>query len=171
MILPTTCTAHRDALGGKTSRSVPQRRGGREGADRVNGMAFSWARLPTMTRQGRRIDHATLPIVASPSGLPTQHLVCERDGATSLFLAQQWLEPGQRVYLHTHEVEETLTFLDGEGVATMDGEDVAIRAGVSLFIPPGVVHGFRCTAGRLHVLVTFPVPYFAETRMVEERAE
>jgi len=124
-----------------------------------------------MPTKGRRIEHAALPIVASPSGLPTQHLVCERDGARSLFLGQQWLEPGERVYLHTHEVEETLTFLSGEGVATMDDEDVPIGAGVSLFIPPGVVHGFRCTAGRLHVLVTFPVPAFAETRIIEERAD
>src|SRR2546423_1412900 len=60
-----------------------------------------------------RIEHAALPIVASPSGLPTQHLVSARDGAEHLFVAQQWLRPGERVLLHTHPVEEAITFLSG----------------------------------------------------------
>ncbi len=117
---------------------------------------------------GRRIVHAELPIVPSPSGLPTQHLVTEAVGATALFVGQQWLRPGERVLRHTHPVEEALTFLAGQGEAILGNETVPIGAGVSLYIPPGLVHGFRCT-GRdpLHVLITFPVPRFAETTLVE----
>lgn len=115
-----------------------------------------------------RVAHADVPIVRSPSGLPTQHLVTARDGARSLFVGQQWLQPGERVLLHTHPVEEALTFLSGEGEATLDDEVVAIGAGVSLFIPEGVVHGFRCTAGTLHVMVMFPVPEFAATTILEQ---
>ena len=108
-----------------------------------------------------------MPIVASPSGLPTQHLVSARDGAEGLFVAQQWLQPGDRVLLHTHPVEEAITFLSGSGEATLGEETVPIGAGVSLYIPAGVVHGFRCTEGTLHVMVVFPVPEFAETTIVE----
>lgn len=117
--------------------------------------------------EARRIVHADVPVVPSPSGLPTQHLVSGRDGATSLFLGQQWLQPGERVLLHIHPVEETLTFLAGTGEATLGGETVGIGPGVSLYIPPGVAHGFRCLAGTLHVIVTFPTPHFAETTIVE----
>jgi len=117
---------------------------------------------------GKRIVHAEVPVVASPSGLPTQHLVSGRDGARQLFVAQQWLEPGQRVFLHTHPVEEVLTFLAGAGEAMLGGETVAIGAGTSLYIPPGLVHGFRNTGREtLHVLVVFPQPAFAATAMVE----
>ncbi|HLL50851.1 MAG TPA: cupin domain-containing protein [Thermomicrobiales bacterium] len=116
---------------------------------------------------GRRIDHARVPIVASPSGLPTQHLVSARDGAEGLFVAQQWLQPGERVLLHTHPVEEAITFLSGPGAATVGEERVPISAGVSLYIPGGVVHGFHCNEGTLHVMVVFPVPEFAETTIVE----
>ncbi len=116
----------------------------------------------------RRIAHAGVPVVASPSGLSTQHLVSARDGAERLFVGQQWLQPGERVRLHTHPVEEALTFLSGEGEATLGEETVPIGAGVSLYIPAGAVHGFRCTVGTLHVIVVFPVPEFAETTMVEE---
>lgn len=116
---------------------------------------------------GRRIENAALPIVASPSGLPSQHLITSRDGAQHLFVGQQWLQPGDRVRLHTHPVEEALTFLSGLGEATLGAETVTIGAGVSLYIPPGEVHGFRCLEGTLHVIVVFPVPEFAETTIVE----
>ncbi len=122
-------------------------------------------------KRGRRIEHADVPVVRSPSGLPTQHLVSGRDGATSLFVGQQWLQPGERVLLHTHPVEEALVFLAGRGRAFMGDESVAIGAGVSLYIPAGVVHGFWCTDEALHVLVVFPMPEFAETRMVARGVE
>src|SRR4051795_2949275 len=122
---------------------------------------------PSESRQGRRIDHASVPIVASPSGLPTQHLVSARVGAEGLFVAQQWLQPGDRVLLHMHPVEEAITFLSGSGEAALGDETVPIGAGVSLYIPAGEVHGFRCTDGTLHVFVVFPTPEFAETTIVE----
>jgi hypothetical protein len=34
-----------------------------------------------------------------------------------------------------------------------------------------VIHGFRCTAGTLHVLVVFAVPEFADTTIVERTGE
>ncbi len=116
----------------------------------------------------RRIVHAELPIVKSPSGLPTQHLVSSGIGSRGLFVAQQWLQPGERVLLHTHPVEESLTFLTGEGVATLGGDVVAVGPGVTLFVPPGVVHGFACTAGQMQVLFVFSTHEFAETVIVEE---
>jgi quercetin dioxygenase-like cupin family protein len=110
-------------------------------------------------------------VVRSPSGLLTQHLVSGRDGATSLFVGQQWLRRRERVLLHTHPVEEALVFLAGSGRATIGDETVAIGAGVSLYIPAGVVHGFWCTDEPLHVLVVFPTPEFAETSMVTRVAD
>ncbi|MFT4038225.1 MAG: cupin domain-containing protein [Thermomicrobiales bacterium] len=115
----------------------------------------------------RRIVHGDLPIEKSSSGIPTQHLVSGRIGA-GMFVAQQWLQPGERVLLHTHPVEETLTFLAGAGEATLGEEVVAIGPGVTLYVPAGVIHGFRCTAGELHVLFGFSTPEFAETVIVEE---
>jgi quercetin dioxygenase-like cupin family protein len=118
---------------------------------------------------GRRIVHDEVPVQRSPSGLVIRHLVTEREGATVLFVGEQWFEPGDEVPRHTHPVEEVLTFLAGEGEATLGDEQVAIGAGVSLYVPPGLVHGFRCTGGEtLRVLVVFPTPRFAETTVVED---
>jgi quercetin dioxygenase-like cupin family protein len=122
---------------------------------------------PVTPHRAVRIEHAALPIVPSPSGLPSQHLVTARVGAEHIFVGQQWLQPGDRVLLHTHPVEEAVTFLSGAGEATLGEEIVPIGPGVSLYFPAGVVHGFRSTDGILHVLIVFPTPEFAETTMVE----
>mgnify|MGYP000209189558 CR=1 FL=1 len=55
----------------------------------------------------------------------------------------------------------------GEPNGTLDGVPVPIGPGVTLHIPAGVVHGFRCDEGELHVFITFPAPHFAETTIVE----
>ncbi|GIW04911.1 MAG: hypothetical protein KatS3mg059_1531 [Thermomicrobiales bacterium] len=121
--------------------------------------------------RGARILHKDVPIVPSPSGLPSQHIVTRQAGATSLFVGQQWLQPGERVLLHTHPVEEALMFLRGSGEACLDGEMVPIEPGTSLYIPPGVPHGFRNTGtGEMHVLIVFPTPEFAETTLLESKA-
>lgn len=118
---------------------------------------------------GSLIEHGGVPIVPSPSGLPTQHLVTERHGSTGLFVGQQWLQPGERVYLHTHPCDEALTYLAGTGEATLGEEIVPIGAGRSLFIPTGLLHGFRNTGPDvMHVMVFFPAPYFAPTGIVDE---
>ena len=80
----------------------------------------------------------------------------------------QVLQPGERVLLHTHPVEESLTFLAGEGKAMLDEDVVDVGPGVTLFVPPGVVHGFACTSGQMHVLFVFSTPNFAETVIVED---
>jgi putative monooxygenase len=121
---------------------------------------------------GRSLRHADLPIVPSPSGLPSQHIVTEAVGASSIFLGQQWLEPGDRVLLHAHPCEEALMFLTGCGEAVCDGEVHTIVPGSSLFFPAGSVHGFRNSgAETMHVVIVFPVPRFAETTIVERQAD
>ena len=121
---------------------------------------------------GSRIVHSERPIVPSPSGLPTQHLVCQETGSHDIFVGQQWLQPGDRVYRHDHPVEEALMFLSGTGEATLDDETVMIAPGVSLHIPAGVLHGFTNTGTTtMHVIVVFPGNVFAPTDIVEARSK
>jgi quercetin dioxygenase-like cupin family protein len=122
-------------------------------------------------KAAKRIVHRELPIITSPSRLPSQHIVTEAAGAEGIFVGQQWLEPGDRVLLHTHPVEEALTFMSGVGEARLGDSTVTIGPGVSLFIPPGVVHGFRNTGNeQMHVMIVFEGPRFAETIICEDQA-
>lgn len=96
-----------------------------------------------------------------------RYLVTPEAGAHALFVAEQVLEPGEAVPPHTHEVEEVLTFLGGTGEASCGEEHHAVGVGVSLVIPPHVVHGFAATGEEsLRVLVIFPGDHFAATRRV-----
>jgi putative monooxygenase len=107
---------------------------------------------------------APKPIGRSPSNLPLQHLVDESDGATSLYLGQHWLQPGDRVLEHTHPCEEILHFLAGEATVRLGTETLVLGPGQSIFIPTGILHGFTNSGpGELHVLVIFPTPRFAPT--------
>ncbi|MDQ4044939.1 MAG: cupin domain-containing protein [Chloroflexota bacterium] len=118
-----------------------------------------------------RIEHAATPVDRSPSGLAIRHLVTEEIGSTDLYAGEQWLEPGERVLLHTHPVEEVLIFTEGLGEATLGDQAVPVRGGVTLHIPAGDVHGFRNTGeGRLHVFVIFPGNAFAPTNIIENGA-
>lgn len=108
------------------------------------------------------------PIGRSPSNLPLQHLVDETDGATSLYLGQQWLRPGDRVLDHSHPCEEILHFLAGEATVRLGSEIFTVGSGESVFIPTGVLHGFTNSGSdELHLLVIFPMPRFAPTDITE----
>lgn len=117
---------------------------------------------------GTRVDPVSQPVRPSPSGLLTQYLAWRETGGTGLFVARQWLGTGQRVYRHTHAVEEVLVFLEGTGTATLGDDEVPVGPGITLVVPTGVVHGFRNDAEEtLLVLVIFPGDTFAPTVFVE----
>jgi quercetin dioxygenase-like cupin family protein len=119
---------------------------------------------------GRRIEHDVMPVDRSPSGLAIRHLVSAAIGSSAIYAGEQWLEPDERVLLHTHPVEEALIFTGGTGEVTL-GEGVhRVGAGITVHIPAGEVHGFRNTGdGRLEVFVIFPGNAFARTDIVEDQ--
>ena len=53
--------------------------------------------------------------------------------------------------------EETVFFLKGSGIAHVGRDKIAVAAGDSLFIPPGIPHGFITKASGLEIL-TFLSP-------------
>lgn len=119
---------------------------------------------------GSRIEHDSVPVDRSPSGLAIRHLVSGDIGSSELYAGEQWLEPGERVLLHTHPVEEVLIFTGGTGDVTLGSESHPVSAGISVHIPAGEVHGFRNTGeDRLEVFVIFPGNRFARTDIVEGR--
>lgn len=104
------------------------------------------------------------PIGRSPSGLPLQHLVDASDGSTQLYLGQQWLQPGDQVFDHTHPCEEILHFVAGEATVRLGDERFRVGAGDSVHIPAGVLHGFTNTGNiELRLYVIFPAAQFAPT--------
>jgi quercetin dioxygenase-like cupin family protein len=68
------------------------------------------------------------------------------DAATrvdTLSLIEEEIAVGDRIPLHTHDVDELITVLDGHGVAQLGDERQEVGSGAAIFIPAGVVHGTR----------------------------
>ena len=102
------------------------------------------------------VYHRDRPVINSASGHPSLSMVVNRDaGSSQLSVWVSSHAPDELVPLHTHGVEEVLTFVGGEGVVTVGTETFPIHADMSVIVPPGVPHGYQNT-GRtpLRIVIT-----------------
>ncbi len=94
-------------------------------------------------------------------GVETRMLISAANGATQLCLFEQWVAPGAGAPTHSHPVEEVLTVRDGEAEIWIEDRRMVVRAGESVIVPPGRLHGFRnCGTGALHIHATLASPIF-----------
>src|SRR3546814_16512605 len=57
------------------------------------------------------------------------------------------IAPGSAVPLHTHNCEESVVVLSGQGVAHIDGADHPVAPRYTSCIPAGIPHCFRNASG------------------------
>jgi quercetin dioxygenase-like cupin family protein len=94
-------------------------------------------------------------------GVETRMLVSAESGATQLCLFEQWVAPGNGAPTHSHPVEEVLTVCEGEAEMWLDQQRATVRAGQSLIVPAGRLHGFRNSGtGTLHIHAVLASPIF-----------
>src|SRR5215204_4777732 len=86
---------------------------------------------------------AELPVIDRATGVKTQPLVMSDRGSRSLTMGLSTFQPGSVIPLHTHNVEEAITILEGEAVAIIDGQEHRVRPYDTTFVPPGTPHHFR----------------------------
>ena len=68
-------------------------------------------------------------------------------GSASLTMGISTFQPGSVIPLHSHNVEEAITILEGEAIAIIDGREYPVGAYDTTFVPPGVPHHFRNDSG------------------------
>jgi len=97
-------------------------------------------------------------------GVDTCMVVSAQSGAAQLCIFEQWVAPGRGAPTHWHPVEEVLTVREGEAEMWLDGERIIVRAGQSLIVPAGRLHGFRNSGDTtLHVHAVLASPVFEAT--------
>lgn len=89
-----------------------------------------------------------VPEIRRATGVMTQPLVIAERGSRSLTTGLSTFQPGAVIPLHTHNVEEAITILEGEAVAIVNGKEYTVRPYDVAFVPPGVPHHFRNDSGR-----------------------
>jgi quercetin dioxygenase-like cupin family protein len=64
-----------------------------------------------------------------------------RGQVTTLGIITEQIARGDRIPLHTHDVDEAVTILDGTADARLGDETRRVGPGTVIFIPAGVPHG------------------------------
>ena len=80
-------------------------------------------------------------------------------------LAVTWVEcaPGSQQPLHSHpESEQVYVIVSGEGTMLVEDEERSVRAGDTIFIPPGSRHAIRNKSGTELIFASAASPPFDE---------
>ena len=85
------------------------------------------------------------PPIARGNGAMTYPLVGGSDGTDAFTAGISHFPPGLEVPLHSHNVEEMVTVLEGSGECEIDGVVRPVGLFDTTFIPGGVTHCFRNT--------------------------
>ena len=105
-----------------------------------------------------------IPIEPWRPGVESRMLISARNGATQLCMFEQWVAPGNGAPTHSHPVEEVLTVREGEAEMWLEEERAIVRAGQSLIVPAGRLHGFRnAGTATLHIHAVLASPVFEAT--------
>ena len=59
----------------------------------------------------------------------------------SLAIIREAIAAGDRIPLHTHDVDEAITIIDGEAEARLGDDRRRVGPGTTIFIPAGTPHG------------------------------
>jgi quercetin dioxygenase-like cupin family protein len=78
-------------------------------------------------------------------GLFSVKLIDGSCGAGQISMLYGWLKPGAQHARHTHDTEELVYVLSGEGEMELDGREFAVRAGDAIRLPKGMLHATRNT--------------------------
>lgn len=80
-----------------------------------------------------------------------------RGRVDTLAIITEEIAPGDAIPLHTHDVDEAITILDGIADTRLGGESRRVGPGTVIFIPAGVPHGTaNAGAEPLRIHAAFP---------------
>lgn len=91
------------------------------------------------------LDPQTLPSKDRGSGIVTVPLVTAGRGSRAMLTGLTTIPAGAAVPLHTHNCEECVTVVAGEGVAHIDGVNHPVAVRHTSWIPAETPHCFRNT--------------------------
>ena len=79
---------------------------------------------------------------------------------------------GEEIGEETHEGDQILFFVEGEGEAILEGESSPVRSGDYVFVPAGTLHNFVNTGGGpLRLLTTYAPPEHPHGTVHRTKAE
>jgi mannose-6-phosphate isomerase-like protein (cupin superfamily) len=87
-------------------------------------------------------------------------------------LVAMTIQPGEEIGEETHEGDQILFFVEGEGEAILEGESGPARPGDYVFVPAGTLHNFVNTGSEpLRLLTTYAPPEHPHGTVHRTKAE
>lgn len=102
------------------------------------------------------IEHSSVPLPPVADYRRERLLVSGGVGAASLTIKEVELHPGWEGRLHAHQIDQAIMVTAGAVQVVMGGEVETVRAGNTLFAPPGEPHKL---VNKLWIPVTLLVTY------------
>jgi mannose-6-phosphate isomerase-like protein (cupin superfamily) len=82
------------------------------------------------------------------------------------------IQPGDEIGEETHEGDQILFFVEGEGEAVVGGESEPVRPNDMVFVPAGTLHNFINTGpAALRLLTTYAPPEHPDGTVDETKAD
>ena len=92
--------------------------------------------------EARILHFDQIPQVERGGGIISRPLVVEGTGAKVFSSGVTTFPPGTSIAVHTHNTEEQVTLLEGEGTAEIEGRREEVVPYDTTYIPAGVPHRF-----------------------------
>jgi mannose-6-phosphate isomerase-like protein (cupin superfamily) len=82
------------------------------------------------------------------------------------------IQPGEEIGEETHQGDQILFFIEGEGEAVIEGESSPVGPGDYVFVPAGTLHNFVNTGGEpLKLATTYAPPEHPDGTVHQTKAE
>lgn len=120
--------------------------------------------------RGTVLNANEIKAVERGSGIRTIPLFGGHNGALAFASGMTVFPPGGGIVMHTHNVEESVTVLEGRGTAYIDGEELPVSKHTVTHVPAGVPHRFVNTGDtEMRILWVYGGTYV--TRTIVETGE
>ena len=103
------------------------------------------------------VDVDALPEILMRAGVTGRWLSGHEQGAASVSVLRNWVEPGVAIPRHLHDQEEIVLVEHGEIWVEIDGVRHEAGPGRTVIIPPRAAHAWGTAHGKAQVLFIWPV--------------
>ena len=86
------------------------------------------------------IDHSDIRMPGPVDRLSERYLVSSAQGAESLTIKEVQIDPGWEGRMHVHNTDASMQVMSGAIQAIIGDDTRTVRAGTTLFVPPGTPH-------------------------------
>jgi quercetin dioxygenase-like cupin family protein len=103
------------------------------------------------------IDSGRVPEIVMRAGVTGRWLAGAGQGAKSVSVLRNWVEPGVTIPRHRHDQEEIVLIEQGEMWVEIDGVRHRAGPGRTVIIPAGATHAWGTLESKVQVLFVWPM--------------